>query len=248
MKTLSDAELKKRKYAFPEDRKFPLPDRKHVLSAIKFFNYISPKDEEELAREILRRMKDYGMKDVNVGLDNRFLKYYKNGGNMKDEKLIHSAKGTKWKNHKYTSIKNGVYIYPSFMYKRDSKKANEQKRALLNDKRKNESKYNVYKQIIKNNKAVIKSYKALEESSKKNISANANKRLKLVYKYQHSLNYKTAKAIKNAAAKGKAFIDKLFKKNQKPKRTTVEALAFNTKLRAKDRVVKRKGLGKTGKM
>ena len=74
---LSDEELKKRKYAFPEERKFPMPDRKHVKSAIRFFNYVDPKDEETLANAILARMKEYDMKpeDLNVGDENRFKKY-----------------------------------------------------------------------------------------------------------------------------------------------------------------------------
>lgn len=74
---LSDEEIKKRKYAFPEERKFPMPDRKHVKSAIRFFNYVDPKDEETLANAILARMKEYDMKpeDLNVGDENRFKKY-----------------------------------------------------------------------------------------------------------------------------------------------------------------------------
>lgn len=82
---LSDEELKKRKYAFPEERKFPMPDSKHVKSAIRFFNYVDPKDEEKLANAILERMKEYGMKleDLNVGDENRFKKY------MPKDKLEH---------------------------------------------------------------------------------------------------------------------------------------------------------------
>lgn len=74
---LSDEELKKRKYAFPEERKFPMPDKRHVRSAIRFFNYVDPKDEETLANAILARMKEYGMKleDLNVGDENRFKNY-----------------------------------------------------------------------------------------------------------------------------------------------------------------------------
>lgn len=74
---LSDEELKKRKYAFPEERKFPMPDRKHVKSAIRFFNYVDPKDEETLAKAILARMKEYGMtfEDIGVGDENRFKNY-----------------------------------------------------------------------------------------------------------------------------------------------------------------------------
>lgn len=73
---LSKAEVQHRRYAFPEQRKFPLTDRQHVLSAIKFFNYVEPRNEEHLARAILKRMRELGMSEVNVGPGNRFLKYY----------------------------------------------------------------------------------------------------------------------------------------------------------------------------
>jgi hypothetical protein len=74
---LSDEELKKRKYAFPEERKFPMPDAAHVKSAIRFFNYVDPKDEEKLANAILECMKEYDMSfdDFGVGDENRFKKY-----------------------------------------------------------------------------------------------------------------------------------------------------------------------------
>ena len=65
------------KYGLPDKKKYPMPDRAHVLSAIKFFNYVSPKDEETLAKAILNRMEEYGIEEVNVGPDNRFRKYYK---------------------------------------------------------------------------------------------------------------------------------------------------------------------------
>lgn len=73
---LPPEEVKRRHYVFPAQRKFPLTDRSHVLSAIKFFNYVPPKDEKRLANAILSRMKDLGMTDVNVGETNRFKKYY----------------------------------------------------------------------------------------------------------------------------------------------------------------------------
>lgn len=74
---LSSEEVARRKYAFPEQRKFPLTDRAHVLSAIKFFNYVAPKNEKILARAILKRMRELGMTEVNVGEANRFRKYYR---------------------------------------------------------------------------------------------------------------------------------------------------------------------------
>lgn len=80
-------------YGLPKKKKYPLPDRKHVLSAIRFFNYVSPQDEKQLAEAILEKIKEYGMKDIGVGPDNRFLKYYK-----KDVDYLqhHGVKGQQW--------------------------------------------------------------------------------------------------------------------------------------------------------
>ena len=35
--------LSNQKYAIPNLKKYPLPDKAHVKSAIKFFNYVSPR-------------------------------------------------------------------------------------------------------------------------------------------------------------------------------------------------------------
>jgi hypothetical protein len=92
--TLTQEELDERKYAFPEQRKFPLPDRGHVLSAIKFFNYVDPKDEKHLANAILKRTRELGMSEVNVGETNRFKKYYE--PSEEDHLAHHGVKGMKW--------------------------------------------------------------------------------------------------------------------------------------------------------
>lgn len=74
-------DLDDKKYGVPEQKKFPLPDADHVKSAIRFFNYVEPKYEKELAAAILKRMKEYGVvlgEDIAVGDDNRFKKYVPN--------------------------------------------------------------------------------------------------------------------------------------------------------------------------
>lgn len=73
----SDDEEDKHKYGVPELKKFPMPDADHVRSAIKFFNYITPKYEEELANAILQRAKEYefDISEIEVGDENRFKKY-----------------------------------------------------------------------------------------------------------------------------------------------------------------------------
>ena len=65
-------------YGVPEQKKFPLPDADHVKSAIRFFNYVDPKYEKELAKAILEKAKEYGVvlgEDITVGDDNRFKNY-----------------------------------------------------------------------------------------------------------------------------------------------------------------------------
>lgn len=65
-------------YGIPEIKKYPMPDKKHVKSAIRFFNYVDPKYEEELAKAILEKAKEFGLnleEDITVGDENRFKKY-----------------------------------------------------------------------------------------------------------------------------------------------------------------------------
>lgn len=63
-------------FGVPSKRKFPLDTREHVKSAIRFFNYVDKDDEEELARRLIKRMKEtnlYGT--VKVGKKNRLSSY-----------------------------------------------------------------------------------------------------------------------------------------------------------------------------
>ena len=73
----SDMDDEDKKYGIPEEKKFPMPDKDHVRSAIRFFNYVEPKYEKQLANAILARMEEYGMSfdDFGVGDENRFKKY-----------------------------------------------------------------------------------------------------------------------------------------------------------------------------
>lgn len=68
--------IKDSDYGIPSKRKYPMPDESHVRSAIQMFNHVDSADEAELARNIKKKIKKYGM-SVNVGKENRFSKYYK---------------------------------------------------------------------------------------------------------------------------------------------------------------------------
>lgn len=67
-------------YGVPELKKFPMPDKKHVKSAIRFFNYVDPKYEKELAEAILEKAEEFGLdlkNDISVGDENRLKKHLK---------------------------------------------------------------------------------------------------------------------------------------------------------------------------
>lgn len=68
--------LKTKTFGLPKQRKYPLNDEKHVISAITYFNKCDEKDEEELARNINKAIKKFGL-HPNVSENNRFSKYYK---------------------------------------------------------------------------------------------------------------------------------------------------------------------------
>lgn len=85
---MSRSELPDSEFGVPEQRKFPLDTEAHVLSAIKFFNYVEPKYEKQLASRIIRKIHEYKIEDkVHPGPKNRFSKYWKS---PKKESMIMS--------------------------------------------------------------------------------------------------------------------------------------------------------------
>jgi phosphoesterase RecJ-like protein len=77
----------KREYGVPEEKKFPLCDKAHVLSAIRFFNYVKPAHEKELASAIVSKMKAYDISFDSVGEDNRLRKYLPKSALKESENL-----------------------------------------------------------------------------------------------------------------------------------------------------------------
>ena len=69
------SELPDSVFGIPEERKYPMPDKRHTLSAIKLFGHVEPKYEEELAKNIIKNMKKYNIPESAVGKDNKLRKY-----------------------------------------------------------------------------------------------------------------------------------------------------------------------------
>ena len=69
------SELPDSVFGIPQERKYPMPDEKHTRSAIKLFNHVDPKYEEQLAKAVIRNMKKYGIDGSVVGPNNRLRKY-----------------------------------------------------------------------------------------------------------------------------------------------------------------------------
>lgn len=65
-------------FGIPSERRYPMPDKSHVLSAIRMFNHVEAENEKTLAHNIKKKIREFGMEDeVNISSDNRFSKYYK---------------------------------------------------------------------------------------------------------------------------------------------------------------------------
>lgn len=64
-------------YGIPELKKYPMPDKKHVLLAIQMFNRVDKRNEKQLAKAIFEKMKEYSITIDVIGEKNRLKKYIK---------------------------------------------------------------------------------------------------------------------------------------------------------------------------
>ena len=75
LKTKDRNRLDDSEFGLPELRKYPLNDREHVLAAIRFFNRCPYGYEEELAKRIKRKMKEFKISSSIVGNKNNLNRY-----------------------------------------------------------------------------------------------------------------------------------------------------------------------------
>lgn len=62
-------------FGIPQERKYPMPDERHTISAIKLFNHVEDEYEEQLAKAVIKNMKKYNIDSSMVGENNRLKKY-----------------------------------------------------------------------------------------------------------------------------------------------------------------------------
>lgn len=55
------SELSDSDFGLPEDREYPMPDATHVRAAESYFRYASDQKKPELARNILKKAKEFGV-------------------------------------------------------------------------------------------------------------------------------------------------------------------------------------------
>lgn len=62
-------------FGLPKQKKYPMPDKSHVLAAIRMFNYVNRKYEKELAKNIIEKMNKYNISYDTIGDNNKLKKY-----------------------------------------------------------------------------------------------------------------------------------------------------------------------------
>lgn len=72
---MNRAQLPDEVFGIPQERKYPMPNRRHTISAIKLFNHVEDKYEEQLAKAVIKNMKKYDIDGSMVGDNNRLKKY-----------------------------------------------------------------------------------------------------------------------------------------------------------------------------
>ena len=75
-------------FGIPELKKYPMPDKDHVLAAIRMFNHVDKEHEKQLAANIKKKMKEYNISNDSIGEKNRLYNYINENQYIQDETPI----------------------------------------------------------------------------------------------------------------------------------------------------------------
>lgn len=84
---LSRSELPDDVFGIPEERKYPMHDKKHTISAIKLFNHVEKKYEKQLANKIISNMERFNIDFSIIGEKNRLKNYIDIENNTVKERM-----------------------------------------------------------------------------------------------------------------------------------------------------------------
>ena len=106
-----------------------MPNKDHVLSAIRMFNHVAEKYEAELAKNIIKKIDYFDLdKKVKVGEDNKFFKYWKNSrfyheassidaSDIVDSKYLNNynvSRNTKYLDNKFAKIDKSNLLFNGY--------------------------------------------------------------------------------------------------------------------------------------
>lgn len=145
-------------FGLPEERKFPLNDKKHVLLAIKFFNHCEEDKKKKLAKNIIKAIEKYfsteEQRDIHVGDSNTFKDYWN-----PPKKVNESVEGLPYyisyirEDHEITNEylrgKNHITIFEDAYLTEDGKNDPQLRKLLFNDRLKNNNNVFDIHKIIK---------------------------------------------------------------------------------------------------
>lgn len=156
-------------YGIPELKKYPMPDEKHVKSAIKFFNYVDKDHEKQLANTIKKNIEKFEIEGITIGSKNRFSKYIKNMKQITIKESFNLFTENNIDIINSNSVQLDKKFKPIFNLSENSfiLSYNEVDEIINEDSQyDNKLKTMLYKDRIKSNKQALLIYKSIKENDK----------------------------------------------------------------------------------
>lgn len=174
LETKDRNKLKDSTFGLPEERKYPLNDEAHVRDAIKKFNYVDETKEKELAKNILKAIDKFHIKDIKVGDNNRFRKYMKPVEEIKEATNfdIFGNKPSEFTLNEFGLISNRecIYIADDIINEADSQYNTRIKKMIYNDRMKtNKQILDIYGEVKTANPWIKYTYLTLERYKLRNL-------------------------------------------------------------------------------
>lgn len=154
--------LKSSDFGIPLKKKYPINDIDHIKAAIRMFNHVSKEDEETLAKNIIKKLKEMNITDIEVSEKNRFYKYYhpikEEDDNIYNSR-IHGEYAEEVMNEDGLKSKDSMIIFDDIFNESKTSNSSSLRKVLYTERIKNQKEIlDIYK-TVKNNCTVINNTK-----------------------------------------------------------------------------------------